>query len=43
MENRFSVGMAFGALLSIPLWMAVIGWLRWLAQWGTLVLHGWAG
>lgn len=28
MEGRFSVGVMFGALLSVPLWLSMIGWYR---------------
>ncbi|WP_281885015.1 hypothetical protein [Paenibacillus sp. YYML68] len=31
MEGRMSVGMLVGVMLSIPLWLSMIGWL-WLAQ-----------
>lgn len=28
MEGRFSVGVMFGVLLSVPLWLSVVGWFR---------------
>ncbi|WP_268893726.1 hypothetical protein [Paenibacillus puerhi] len=43
MENRLTVGVVFGVLLSIPLWISVIGWLRWLAALGALAIHGFTG
>ncbi|MCZ8512763.1 hypothetical protein O9H85_10120 [Paenibacillus filicis] len=28
MEGSFPVGLMFGVLLSIPLWISAIGWIR---------------
>ncbi len=28
MEGRFSVGVMFGVLLSVPLWLSMIGWYK---------------
>ncbi len=28
MEGRFSVGIMFGVLFSVPLWLSMIGWYR---------------
>ncbi|GLI08785.1 MULTISPECIES: hypothetical protein [Paenibacillus] len=28
MEGRFSVGLVIGTMLSIPLWVSAIGWMR---------------
>ncbi|AEI44401.1 hypothetical protein KNP414_05877 [Paenibacillus mucilaginosus KNP414] len=38
MESRFSVGMVYGMLLSIPLWISAIGWFRLVAQGITMFL-----
>lgn len=27
-EGNFAIGMAWGTLLSIPLWISIIGWIR---------------
>ncbi|WP_269058675.1 hypothetical protein [Paenibacillus validus] len=28
MEGRLSVGLMFGVMLSVPLWLSMIGWMR---------------
>ncbi|MDO3679509.1 hypothetical protein [Paenibacillus ehimensis] len=28
MEGRFSVGLVVGTMLSIPLWVSAIGWMK---------------
>ncbi|MEK8131983.1 hypothetical protein WMW72_29150 [Paenibacillus filicis] len=40
MENRLTRGLVFGLLFSVPLWISLIGWMRWLAAWGAAVITG---
>jgi hypothetical protein len=29
MENTFLKGLLWGTTLSIPLWLSIIGWIKW--------------
>ncbi|MCZ8515727.1 hypothetical protein O9H85_25615 [Paenibacillus filicis] len=40
MENKFPIGFLIGLLISIPLWISAIGWVRLIASGFGFVVHG---